>query len=101
MTNSLEPHGSRDETILILAPTGRDAELTLRFIKDAGHPAEMCGSVAELCRRMNEGTGLVFLTGEALTPDAVPCIIEALAAQAPWSDIPIVVLTSGGGQTPA
>ncbi|HZB45669.1 MAG TPA: hypothetical protein VE360_10515, partial [Pyrinomonadaceae bacterium] len=101
MTNSPEPHGSRDETILILAPTGRDAELTSRFISGAGHAAEVCGSVAELCRRVNEGAGLAFLTDEALAPDAVPRIVEALAAQAPWSDIPVVVLTSGGGQTPA
>ncbi len=101
MTNSAEPHGSRDETILILAPTGRDAELTSRFITDAGLAAEVCDSVAELCRRMKEDAGLVFLTGEALAPGAVACIVEALAAQAPWSDIPVVVLTSGGGETPA
>jgi PAS domain S-box-containing protein len=89
------------ERILIFAPTGRDAALTARFLVDGNLHPLACESIEHLCLEMNEGAGLVFLTGEALTPEAMQCLIGALAQQPPWSDIPIVVLTSGGGGTPA
>jgi signal transduction histidine kinase/ActR/RegA family two-component response regulator len=86
---------------LILAPTGRDGELAARFLREGGLHAEVCDRIEGLCREMLDGAGLVFLTGEALTPDAMQCLAEALVEQPTWSDIPIVVLTIGGGQTPA
>ncbi|MGB7924275.1 MAG: ATP-binding protein [Pyrinomonadaceae bacterium] len=90
-----------DERILIFAPTGRDSALTARFLVDANLRPEACESVEHLCHEMNDGAGLVFLTGEALTLEAMQCLTGALAEQPPWSDIPVVVLTSGGGGTPA
>jgi signal transduction histidine kinase len=91
----------RDERILILAPTGRDAALTARFITGSGLASEVCADVEELCAKMSAGAGLAFITGEALTAEAVRCLVAALAAQPAWSDFPLVVLTSGGGETPA
>jgi signal transduction histidine kinase/ActR/RegA family two-component response regulator len=97
---TLESSNNRDERILILAPTGRDAEMTARFLTEAGMRGEVCAHVQELCREILIGSGLVFLTDEALTHEALQCLIEALAKQPAWSDLPLVVLTSGGGQTP-
>lgn len=91
---------ARDQRILILAPTGRDGELAARFLRDDGLYAEVCVEIEELCRKMLDGAGLVFLTGEALTQKAMQCLVAALAAQPAWSDIPVIVLTSGGGETP-
>lgn len=96
--NAQKYHG--DEQILILAPTGRDAKMTAQFFGQAGLTAEICRDVIELCQRMSENAGLIFLTGEALTPEMVPLLVEALTAQPAWSDIPLIVLTSGGGDTP-
>jgi signal transduction histidine kinase/ActR/RegA family two-component response regulator len=96
----LEASNSRDERILILAPTGRDAEMTARFLREAGLGAEVCPHVQELCREILIGSGLIFMTGETLTQEALQCLTEALAEQPAWSDLPLVVLTSGGGQTP-
>src|ERR1043166_974374 len=96
-----ESPNHRDERVLIYAPTGRDAALTARFLVDAKLRPEACESVEHLCLEMSEGAGLLFLAGEALTPEALRCLTGALAEQPAWSDIPIVVLTSGGGGTPA
>jgi signal transduction histidine kinase/ActR/RegA family two-component response regulator len=96
-----EAPNQRDERVLIYAPTGRDAALTARFLGDANLSAQTCESVEHLCLEMGEGAGLLFLTGEVLTPKALRCLTEALAEQPAWSDIPIIVLTSGGGSTPA
>ncbi|HST50390.1 MAG TPA: ATP-binding protein [Pyrinomonadaceae bacterium] len=90
----------RDERILIFAPTGRDAALTARFLGDANLLPVTCESVEHLCLEISEGAGLVFLTGEALTPEAMQCLVGVLAEQPSWSDIPVVILTSGGGGTP-
>ena len=92
-----ETQNGRDETILILAPAGRDGELAARFISDASLAANVCSSMEELCDEMVNGAGLVFLTREALTQDALECAAQAIATQPAWSDIPIIVLTSGGG----
>lgn len=43
---------------------------------------------------------MIFLTGEVLTSEAMQCLIESLAEQPAWADIPLVVLMSGG-ETPA
>ena len=96
----LEPQDRRDQRILILAPTGRDAALTARFLGESGLPWEICGRIEELCRKMLDGAGLVFLAGEVLTQEALQCLVAALAHQPTWSDIPVVVLTSGGGDAP-
>ncbi len=50
---------------------------------------------------MLDNSGIVFLTGEALVPEAMLCLVDALRQQPAWSDVPIVVLTSGGAETPA
>ncbi|HEX9960685.1 MAG TPA: PAS domain-containing protein [Pyrinomonadaceae bacterium] len=91
----------REERILVLAPTGRDAELTARFLGEAGLTSKICGSLGELCREISENAGAVFLTGEALEPENVSILTFTLHNQPPWSDIPIIVLTSGGGENPA
>jgi PAS domain S-box-containing protein len=97
---TFESQNNRDERILILAPTGRDAELAARFLNEAGLRSEVCGNIEEFCRRILNGSGLAFLTGEVLTPDAMLCLVEALSRQPAWSDVPLVVLTSGGEETP-
>ena len=71
-----------------------------RFLVDSGMRAEVCDGPENLCAKMAEGAGLVFITGEALIPHALQCLVEALQGQPTWSDIPIVILTSGGGETP-
>ena len=90
-----------EERILILAPTGRDAAMTVGFFKKADLAAEACADAQELCRKISEGAGLVFLTGEALDFESLNCLIETLSGQPAWSDVPLIVLTSGGGENPA
>lgn len=94
------PDASRDERVLILAPVGRDAAMTARFLDEAGLAAHICRDGSALCCEMQHGCGLVFLTGEALSPDALHGLISCVGQQPPWSDVPLIVLTSGGGESP-
>jgi len=95
-----EANGERDQRILILAPTGRDGELTARFLNDASLRPHVCLKVEDLYREIAHGGGLIFLTEEALTPRSLRLLAKALMDQPAWSDIPIILLTSGGCESP-
>ena len=86
-----------DERVLILAPTGRDAAMTSKFLDAAGMTPEVCAGMEELCSLLLQDSGAALIAEEALTREGLRCLLGALAAQAPWSDFPLVVLTNGGG----
>lgn len=85
------------ERILVLAPVGKDGPLTCRILREAGLSAISCASMEELCRELECGAGALVLTEEALEPDAIRSLVEAVGRQPSWSDVPLVVLTRGGG----
>ncbi|WP_437874345.1 ATP-binding response regulator [Sorangium sp. So ce513] len=80
------------ERVLVLAPVGRDAPLLCQVLGQGGIEAAPCGRVDELVRGLLDGAGAAVLTEEALSPTAVSALIEALAAQPPWSDLPLLLL---------
>ena len=90
-----------DERVLILAPTGRDASMTEKYLEEAGVGVEPCARIEELCERMLASAGAALISEEALSPEALQCLVEALGQQPPWSDFPLVILTTGAGTTPA
>lgn len=89
-----------NDAALLLAPVGRDAALAARILGKAGLAAEVCADVAELCAGLPEA-GAAVVAEEALTPDAVGCVVQVLERQPSWSDLPFVILTGGGGSTAA
>jgi signal transduction histidine kinase/CheY-like chemotaxis protein len=85
----------RDERVLVLAPTGRDAALTCTILRGEGVTAEECPSVVELCRSITDGAGALIIAEEALPPSAVQLLGRTLDHQPPWSDLPVLVLAGG------
>jgi signal transduction histidine kinase len=89
------------ETILIVAPTANDGVLAANVLKDAGFEARVCSDLGELCIRVAAeddgylGTGVILIAEEAFTVPKEQEFIKLLESQPPWSDIPIVLLTSG------
>ena len=86
----------RDGRVLLLTPTGRDADLTGRFLSAAGIPVEVCAGMEELCEKWREGAGAALVAEEALTPENRRLLLDTLGSQPAWSDFPVVVLTAGG-----
>jgi signal transduction histidine kinase len=82
------------ERILILAPTGRDAELACTVLTAEGIAAQAMDGVEALCSALDEGAGAVLMTDEVLGADALRCLRETLERQPPWSDVPVVIFTS-------
>ncbi len=61
-----------------------------------GSSASSAGPLDEVCDEIERGGGAALLTQEAILSDATGCLAGALAAQPPWSDFPLVVLTPAG-----
>jgi len=92
---------SRDdasELIALLTPTGRDGAVAMRVLADAGLPAVVCPDMPALCALAGDGGGIgaMLVAEEALGPRASKMLLDVLGAQAPWSDLPVVVLTAEG-----
>ena len=86
----------REETILVLAPTGRDARLIAGELDRHGFTALTCATLDQLCAEIEAGAGAAVLAEEALPPAGLTGLVEALGRQPAWSDLPLLVLTGKG-----
>lgn len=89
----MSPEG-RSERVLILAPTGRDAELACAALRAAGMAAEVSADLEALCALIGEGCGAIMVTEEAFDARGMKCLREVLDEQPPWSDVPLIIFTS-------
>jgi signal transduction histidine kinase/ActR/RegA family two-component response regulator len=91
------------QIILILAPVGRDADVAVTVLRNAGVVSQPCQSVSELCERLRaEGNsvGALVLTEESLaSPVEYSSLTEWIEHQEPWSELPIIFLTHPGQPT--
>ncbi len=80
------------ERILVLAPTQGDAELCDRVKASAGLPLVVCTSAAEFCQALTDPASVLVIADEALQAPSSDCVRKALAAQAHWSALPVIIL---------
>ncbi len=83
--------------VLVLAPTGKDGALAVATLRQAEVTADICTSLEELAGHCDESTDAILLAQEALVASELPILLDVLSRQPAWSDIPVIVLTSGGG----
>ena len=90
-----------ERQVMMLAPTERDAHVTCQILGSAGIAVSVCTDIADLCRQLHSGAGAVLLADESLVPDrALSVLSSALERQPKWSDVPVVLLASGGANSP-
>jgi two-component sensor histidine kinase len=90
MSEGHEEPGALDQ-VLILAPYRRDAEYLVRLLTEHEISVAPCTAV-DLAAHLAMSPGVLVTTHEALTPALIAMIAEHLRGQAPWSEMPIVVL---------
>lgn len=83
--------GQRDETVLVLAPLGRDGDLACKTLSEAGIQSRFCRDVDDLSAQSMESCGAILLTEEVLTGGATHALSALLAAQPAWSNLPVIV----------
>jgi len=83
------------ERVLIVAPLGRDAVAIAAVLQGAGYAAKVCEGPEDACVQLAAGAGALLLTEESLDRH-VPQLLSQLRAQPAWSELPVIILTSGG-----
>lgn len=88
------------ESLLLLAPTTRDGALSREILAEAGLQARVCNTLDELCAEIANGGGAVLLTDDALVRGDPTLLANALRRQPAWSDIPVILLSPLGPDSP-
>jgi len=92
---------AREQRIAVLSPTGRDAELLCKVLTEARIDCTICRDVHALCREVRDGIGALLIAEEAIVPDeAFNALALAIAGQPQWSDLPVMMLTTHGADSP-
>ena len=85
------------ERAIILAPLGRDSQIALMMLNEAGYDGVISHDLTGLCGELAFGAGLLLISSEALMGADLEPLIRLIEQQPAWSDLPIVLLTHHGG----
>ena len=89
----------REEAVLILAPTAKDAAVCRKVLEEAGAQCAPCRDIGDLCTGIDRGAGVALLSEEALTRESLDLLCLAVRRQPAWSDFPLLVLTEEGADS--
>jgi len=78
--------------VLMLAKVGLDEALAEKVLTKAGIELIVRRGGDEIAELLAEGAGALLVSAEALTPTSLRQLLDALADQPPWSDLPILAL---------
>jgi signal transduction histidine kinase len=87
---------NKDERVIIIAPVGQDAEAMAALLNAEGFETQICHGLDEYSRQITDSAGALLLTEEALESAQGSLLLDLLKAQPPWSELPLIILTSGG-----
>src|SRR5213080_310390 len=90
------PRRRKGECVFIIAPVGEDAETIAALLDAEGFETQICRRLEEYSGRITDGAGALLLTEEALESAQGSLLLDLLKAQPPWSELPLIILTSGG-----
>src|SRR6266480_5075796 len=85
----------KDERVIIIAPVGQDAEAMAALLDAKGFETQICHGFDQYCRKITDGAGALLLTEEALESAQGALLLDILGTQPPWSELPLIILTSG------
>jgi signal transduction histidine kinase len=86
----------REFRVLVMAPVGKDAPAIAELLIAHGLLARVCTSAAQCCAEITIGAGALVVTEEALETERGFDVFETLKVQPQWSELPVIILTTGG-----
>jgi signal transduction histidine kinase len=86
----------KEQRVIIIAPIKQDAAAMAGLLSAEGYNTQTCEFVDEVSRQMMGRAGTLVLTEEALESPHVPQFLNTLQRQPSWSELPLIILTSGG-----
>ncbi|MGZ3304438.1 MAG: ATP-binding protein [Asticcacaulis sp.] len=94
------PVTGHERRVLILPPTRRDGEMTQRLLRENGMVGQVCARMEDLSAEMASGAGVLILAQEPVLADGGVILRQCLSRQPQWSDVPVILLTSPGPDSP-
>jgi signal transduction histidine kinase/CheY-like chemotaxis protein len=91
---------ARDLRILIMAPTARDGGITTDLLNGAGIETATFTSLDSLVKALDDGAAAILVSEEHLAAANKAPLAAWLTRQPPWSDLPILILTRPGADSP-
>ena len=85
-----------EQRILLRTVTAKDSKLAVALLRGASIDAHACASAAELVAETGKGAGALLIAEEELADPAMAPLTALLRRQAPWSDLPVLIVASGG-----
>jgi len=85
-----------DMPLLILLSKDREKALATKALTRVDIGIQICARPDHLAKQIGEQTGAVLLAEETLVRAQISRFLRSLRAQPPWSDLPVLILTSGG-----
>lgn len=82
--------------VLILAPTGRDAQTIETLLARERVDCQICPTLQALGAAISHDAGAVVIADEAFARADLSPLTQKIAAQPPWSDLPFIVFTRQG-----
>ena len=86
----------KDERVIIIAPVGQDAAAMAALLKAEGFRTQICQGLHECFPQIVDSAGALLIAEEALESVQALAFLNLLRAQPPWSELPLIILTSGG-----
>ena len=90
----------RDLRFLLMAPTNRDGDITSDLLNGAGIETQVFSNLDALVQALGEGAAAVLIAEEHLSGMLKVPLASWLSRQPPWSDLPILILTRPGADSP-
>ncbi len=85
----------KGECVFIIAPVGQDAAAMATLLEAQGVETQICDG-SDDSGQITDSAGALLLTEEALESAQGSLLLDVLKGQPPWSELPLIILTSGG-----
>ncbi len=89
-----------ENRVVIHAPTGKDAKLIAQVLERTGVESHVCVRAADVSGELKKGVGAFVLVNEALSAPLLRQLTQFLAEQPAWSDLPVLVMSQRGFDSP-
>lgn len=91
----MKDNGIQGRRFLVVAPVGRDGDLICVLLRSHGFSAECVTDIGESAHIPSSMIMGLILTDEALAGAGVESLRAVIHGQPTWSDLPVLLLTSG------
>ena len=87
------------ERRILLHVSAHDGPLAQRVLQSAGVDAVVCETARDVAAELGRGAGALLVAEEALGDVLLAELSRYLAAQPPWSDLPVLVMAKRGADS--